>query len=345
MNDIVQAARREQLTSLLAALHLGSALLYIPRHVLIEVERDLAEYALKPRKPVDPECAMNWWRDSYAPCIRVVDVPDDWGTGDPRVEAVGNRHDPDAPPEKFSDTPTARLALALAECLVICRDDDLTDYSFGRHEHLELLHAAANEGEKQYVDMMAGLPLIIGGSLVKVGADGFRRLSPLAQICTAMGTGALGYLWQRNGRARRQIKRVDAAFGDLLQIIGPPIMQIQARLDENQAVWQRHLVRRDRPASVSEQVARILAYAPNIGMLAAEIAKELQAPGSLTARTTAVRAALRESNAFTQVSHSRWRLGEPVIENRLTLKPQLMADWVNRAHEGAAVHQSDKRAR
>ncbi|GLX93546.1 hypothetical protein Hesp01_14960 [Herbidospora sp. NBRC 101105] len=345
MNDIVQAARREKLTSLLAALHLESALLYIPRHVLIEVERDLAEYALKPRKPVNPESAMKWWRDSYAPYMRVVDVPDDWGADDPRVEAVGNRHDPNAPPEKFSDAPTARLALALAECFVICRDDDLTDYSFGRHEHLELLHAAANEGEKQYVDMMAGLPLIIGGSLAKVGVDGFRRLSPVAQICTAIGAGALAYLWQRNGRARRQIKRVGTEFSGLLQTVGPPLMQIQARLAENQAVWERHSVRRDGPASVSEQAARILAYAPHSGMLAVEIAKELQAPGSLAARTTAVRATLEKSGAFTQVSRGRWQLGEPVIENRPTLKPQLMADWVKRAHEEVALHQSEKKTR
>jgi hypothetical protein len=70
MIDVVQATRRGQLTSLLAAIHHDAALLYVARHVLIEVERDLPLYAQRPKRPVDPDAAMKTWRTLYAPYIR-----------------------------------------------------------------------------------------------------------------------------------------------------------------------------------------------------------------------------------------------------------------------------------
>ncbi|MEW1584634.1 hypothetical protein AB0283_04190 [Micromonospora vinacea] len=324
MNDVVQAARRQRLTSLVAALHLDSVLLYIPRHVLIELERDLPAYAQKLKRPVDPAVAESCWRNWYAPCIRVVDVPLEWGAGDERVKAVTERHEPDAP--------TARLAVALADCYVITRDGDLTKNQFGVHEHLPLLHAAGNQGEKNYVDQMAGLPVALGAALLQGSAKGFHRLPLAVQASLGLAAAAAVYRWQRSGRARQDLHRLARAAGVALETIGPPLQQLSERLRDSEEVWQEHLFTACEPRSITEQVARILAFAPDEGMLARDIADELDIPGSVKARTTAVRASLENSEAFTEVTPWRWRLGEPVINQPAGLPTEMLADWIARAH-------------
>lgn len=205
MNDVVQTTRRGYLTKLPAALHHDSVLLYIPRHVLIELERDLLEYARRTKHPVEPADAVKSWQSLYAPCIRVVDVPDSWGTDDPGVQALLARHSQDAP--------SARLAVALAECYVLSRDGDLTDNDFGRHEHLDLLLAAANEAEKNYLDHAVGVPVAITQAVVEAGIQGFRRLHPLVQVAGVIAAGVLVYYCQRDGRALRHLKRVGSVIG------------------------------------------------------------------------------------------------------------------------------------
>jgi hypothetical protein len=334
MTDVVQATRRGQTTSFLAALTFGSVLLYLPRHVLIEVERNLPKYARRRTTPVDPDLAMQYWQTLYAPHARVVDVPDSWGADDPRVEAVAGRHRLDAPVDKFSDAPTARLALALADCYVISRDRDLTDHSFGHLEHLDLMHAAANEGEMQYVGQMAGIPFVFGGLLVQAASQGFRRLPFAGQVLVLAAAGALGYAWQREGRAVRHIQQLGSVAGDVVKIIAPPLGQLHARMTVSAPVWTRHVVQRRTPATVSEQAARILACSPEIGMLAGEIAEELDVPGSLKSRTVKVRAALQECEAFRPVSRGRWRLGEPATVGRGTFDPEMLMEWMRRTHAG-----------
>lgn len=79
MSDVVSATRNGRLTSLLAALHHDAALLYVSRHVLNEIARELPKVAQRVKHAVDPELAVHYWRTLYAPCVRVVDVPDSWG--------------------------------------------------------------------------------------------------------------------------------------------------------------------------------------------------------------------------------------------------------------------------
>ena len=80
----------------------GGAVLIVPRHVVAEVERDLPRRATATD---DVELAYRRLRTLYLPRARIVDVPADWGDGDPRVEALAARHP--------TDLPTARLDVAL----------------------------------------------------------------------------------------------------------------------------------------------------------------------------------------------------------------------------------------
>jgi hypothetical protein len=59
MGEVVQSTRRGYLTSLMVALYHDSVRLFIARHVLDEVERDLPGYAAGLR--VDPKLAMTRW--------------------------------------------------------------------------------------------------------------------------------------------------------------------------------------------------------------------------------------------------------------------------------------------
>lgn len=329
MNDVVWAARSGRLSSLLAALHHDAALMYIPRHVLVEVERDLPVYAQKVKRPVNPDLAVSWWRRLYAPCIRVVDVPPSWGIDDPNVQAVTDRHAP--------DRPTAQLALALFPCYILAKDNDLTDNDFGRHDHLPLLLAAANEGELSYTNKAMTAPVVVGGLLLEGAVYGFRRLPALARIGLVVATGLLVNRWHHDGRLAGGLRQAFRAIGTVASVVAPLLQQIHQRIADNEAVWSEHLPRLTRAASVSEQVARILAYAPEQGMLASDVARELNVPGSVKAHRTVVRHVLCDCPAFTEVSRGRFRLGQPAGDLQRSLPPTLSLDWMRRAHRSLSV--------
>jgi hypothetical protein len=60
MNEAVQGARNGWLTSLVVALHRSSVHMFFLRHVVKEVERNLADYAAD--RGVNGEIAMSRWR-------------------------------------------------------------------------------------------------------------------------------------------------------------------------------------------------------------------------------------------------------------------------------------------
>lgn len=233
MNDVVQAARRGHATSLMAAMCFGTALLYIPRHVLVEVQRDLPIYCQRPKHAVDRDAAMKMWQMAYAPFIRVVDVPSSWGSGDARVQAVAARHD--------TDLPTAQLAVALADSYMLARDGDLTEH-FGKHEHLELLHAAANRGEMVHLRQAGSLPVVLAKAVAYEAYKLVRRMPTVAQLGVVMAASTLGLLWQQSGRAAKDLERIGSVAGRVVQKVGPPLAQLQERLLAGEAVWAEHVV-------------------------------------------------------------------------------------------------------
>jgi hypothetical protein len=335
MNDVVWATRNGKLTSLLAALHHDAALLYIPRHVLIEIERDLPVYARRVRQPVDPDLAVSRWRTLYAPCIRVVDVPTSWGADDRNVQAVADRHP--------ADVPTARLAFALFPSYVLAKDNDLTDNFFGKHDHLPLLLAAANEGEVNYVNQAATVPVVVGELLVEGAVRGFRRLPAIVQIGLVVACGFLAYQWHQDGRLAARRRQVFSVVTDLANMVAPLLQQMYQRMYDNEAVWAEHLPRPSSNAGLSEQIARVLAFAPDHGMLAGEVARQLDMAGSIKNRTVAVRDALNDCEAFTQVSRGRWRLGHPSSNLPRRLPPALTMEWLQRAHRSPSGPASSRR--
>ena len=123
---------------MMVALYQDTVRLFVARHVLDEVERDLPDYAASVR--VDPELAVTQWRQRYKPFIRVVDVPAPWGEGSPYVQAVFAQHAVDAP--------TPRLATALADSYVLAEDPDLTDHGFGSRKSLPLRRQTMAEAHR-----------------------------------------------------------------------------------------------------------------------------------------------------------------------------------------------------
>src|SRR5215469_5306833 len=94
MGEVLQSSRRPdgsaggRVTSLLWALHRRKAVLYLPRHIVEEVERDL------PRRAVtgdDLDLAYHRLRTLYLSRARIIDVPPDWALNDPRVQALARR--------------------------------------------------------------------------------------------------------------------------------------------------------------------------------------------------------------------------------------------------------------
>src|SRR5215469_1676754 len=81
MGEVLQSSRRPdgspggKITSLLWALHHGGAVLYLPPHIVEEVERDLPRRA---RPGDDIDLAYRRLRTLYLSRARIIDVPSGW---------------------------------------------------------------------------------------------------------------------------------------------------------------------------------------------------------------------------------------------------------------------------
>jgi hypothetical protein len=240
------------------------------------------------------------------------------------VQAVVKRHS--------NDVALARLAVALADCWVLAEDADLTENGFGHYDRLPMLLAAANEGELNYVQSAAAIPLVLGEVLISGVVHGFSRLPWYAQTGIVVASGFLVYQWHHSGRLGAGLKQVFTTITDLAELAAPPLELIFTRLADGQEIWhERRLTRASEP-DFSERVARILAFAPEEGLLAGEVARELEGPGSLKDRTRLVRQILNKHDAFVEVRRGRWRLGRAVSDQPATLPPNLVLDWLQRAH-------------
>ena len=321
MNEVVQGVRNGKLTSLLAALFHDSARLYIARHVLVEMERDLPDFAAG--RGVDPTVAVAHWHGRYLPYLNVVDVPSAWGKNDTRVAAVADRH--------LTDLPTAHLAVALAPCHGLIEDPDLTENGFGNANWLPVTHASANHAEMEFIASALGIPTVLSAELVKAAARALGRLPDWAHlVLTVAGTASLYWL-QNDDRAKQSLRRVQAAVRNIVDFCAPIATQLLVRDDQARETWHNNVVYPSDNRSLSEQLARLLALADQ-PMTASELAKMVNTPGSLRDRGTAIRAQLREHSAFTEVSRGRWRFGEPASRADALIHPLEVGTWIRRAH-------------
>jgi hypothetical protein len=322
MNELVQATRNGHATSLLAAICHDAVRVYITRDVLIEIERDLPDYAVDRR--VDPQAVMAAWGLLYRPLIIVVDVPDTWADGSPAVRSVLARHPVDAP--------TARLAATLAPCHVLTEDPDLTDYGFGDRDWLPLAHAFANQAELELVGSVVAVPTVIVAGLGTEFTRAAMRLPALWRYLLVTGLLGIAYLWQQDGRARRHLEKAGAVASRIGKVAGPTLVELMTRHGEAVNARRDRLVAPDHDRRLPEQIARHLAFAPLDGLLASDIAREVDHDGNLKDRTTAVRAVLQGSDAYVEVTRGRWRLGVPPSSDASTLTPDEVGQWIARAH-------------
>lgn len=322
LNEVVQFTRNRKLTSLLASLEQGTVLLYVPRHVLGEMEVNLAVYAAD--RGVDPDAAVRHWREFYLPRIRVVDVPDTWGAGDERVRAVMERH--------LADAPTARLMAAMAPCHGFIEDGDLTSNGFGNANWLPIAHASANLAQMELFAEVPRAPAVLGWELIKAASCGFARLPPQAQLAISLVAGVLAARWRQSDRATQQLDRLRQAIGKVNAVAMPIIVRLVKWHEDAQRTWRLHQIAAAEHRSIDEQIARILALGPGQGMLAVDVARQLRTDDNLKNRTAMVRDLLQKSTTFTEVTRGRWRLGERASEPRAALPADLVQDWMWRAH-------------
>ena len=322
MNELVQATRNGRATSLLAAMCHDAVRIFIARDVLIEVERDLPDYAADRR--LDPHAVMAAWNRLYKPLITVVDGPGAWADDSPAVQSVLARHPVDAP--------TARLAATLAPCHVLTEDPDLTDYGLGDRDWLPLAHAFANQAELELVSSAVAVPTVIVAGLGTELSRAAMRLPAVWRYLLAAGLLGVAYLWQIDGRARRQLEKAGAVALRVGKVVGPPLLELTERHGEAMNIRRDRLVVPDHVRRLPEQIARQLALAPSHGMLAADVAREVDHDGNLKERTAAVRAVLQSSDACVQVTRGRWRLGNPPSIDASTLTPDDVLQWLARAH-------------
>jgi hypothetical protein len=335
MNEVVQATRSGRATSLLVAMCQDTVRVHIARHVLIEVERDLPGFARG--RGLDPHLVMASWNRLYKPLIVVVDVPDTWADDNQAVQSVVNRHPVDAP--------TARLAAALAPCYALIEDPDLTDYGLGDRNWLPLTHAFANQAEVELVGSMVAIPASV---MVAMGTDLGRaaiRLPVALRCLVVAGLLGVAYLWQKDGRARRHMQKSGEAASRVAKVAGPPLLELLERHGESMTTQQDRLVPADEIRGLAEQIARELALAPDHGLLAVDIARVVDFPGNLKARTSAVRTLLEGSNAYNQVARGRWLLGSRTRAITSTLTPDDIAQWLARAHRATLPQPSREVAR
>lgn len=314
-----------RITSLLWALHHRGAVLYLPRHIVDEVERDLPRRA---RPGDDIELAYHRLRTLYLPRARIIDVPAGWALDDPRVQAVAGRHP--------ADLPAAQLAVTIGGCFLLSEDRDLCDIPhLGFSAWLKVTHAAANETEVEAIYVTASIPLDVaqataGAAYRRIAATSTGTKWALGGIAAI--TVAAGIWWARSGRAGKFWERTLPVLKELGRAYGPPLMETIERHNLGQVVMGRAVVPRATSQTLGERIARVLAYTHD-PLLAVDIARELESPGNLRDRTHLVRAELQSCEAFTEVTRGRWELGKPSGYEPAQLSPVEKMDYIDRLHK------------
>jgi hypothetical protein len=331
MGEVLQSSRRPdgspggRITSLLWALHHRKAVLYLPRHVVEEVERDLPRRA---RPTDDIDLAYRRLKTLYLSRARIIDVPPGWALNDPRVQALAGRHP--------ADLPAAQLAVTIGGCFLLSEDRDLTDIpQLGFSAWLGITHASANETEVEAIYVTASIPLNIveetaGAAYRRIAAASTGTRWALAGLAAIIVIG--GIWWVKSGRAGKFFDSARPVLRELGQTYGPPLMETLERHTQGQVAFARAVVPRAATQTLGERIARVLAYAHE-SLLAEDIARELEAPGNLRDRTRLIRAELQACQAFTQVSRGRWELGRPSGYVPARLPMHEMLDYQYRVHK------------
>src|SRR5262249_19422592 len=243
MREVLQSSRRPdgspggRITSLLWAIHHGGAVLYLPWHIVEEVERDLPRVA---RKTDDLDLAYRRLRGPYLSRARTVDVPEGWALDDPRVQALAGRH--------RTDLPAAQLAVTIASCFLLSEDKDLCDIpQLGFSAWLKLTHAAANQTEVDAIFVTARIPVkfaeeTAGAAYRRIATASTGAKWALAGLAAIIVIGAIW--WVKSGRAGRFFEHAKPVIKELGRTYGPPLLETMERHNVGQVVIAQAVVPR-----------------------------------------------------------------------------------------------------
>lgn len=296
LNEVAQAMRRPYPTALQVALHTGTLRLFIPPHVLVEMERHLAARSDSDGDTADP---LVFWRDHYLPWTFVVDVPVSWASGHQGASAVAARHN--------IDSPTARLSAVLG-CPVFAEDRDLVDHGFGHPDWLSLTLYASNEAFADLTQRIASVPTAV---LIEGMASLCRtvlRAPRWVQAAMLAAIAGAAYRTSNSPRARERLRAAVVAANSAVDALGPPLLQMGDWRRHGQRTWGERCVVPGGTNSLDEELAWLLASAPG-PLLAGDLARALAGREPLSSITRAIRDALSTNPAFHQVSRGRWQLG------------------------------------
>jgi len=308
-------------TSLLWALHMEGAKLYLPREIVDEVTNRLHR-----RAGPNTELALSRFTRFYLPHAIIVDeVPATWGQHDERVQALALR-DP-------TDLPSARLSVAIGAFL-LAEDPDLVDLGLGTKSWLVIAHAAANSAEYTFVAAGAAVPSVLTFQLARSALGGFVKAPPFLQFVIGVGLAYGIYRARESSQVRKAAKRFGSNLVEAVDRYGPSIAEVMSRHSQAQALFTARVTARGSQATLGELVAEILARraSHDAPLLAEDIARELSGL-TLRERTQLVRRELlAHPNTFTQVTRGRFALGRPHSADLSMLPPEEIADFLRRSH-------------
>jgi hypothetical protein len=322
MGEIVRSCRDGgTTTSMLWALHMQGARLYLPRAIVEEVTARLHR-----RAGPDTELALDRFARLYLPHAIIVDeVPTSWGQHDKRVQALALR-DP-------SDLPSARLSVAIGAFL-LSEDPDLVDLGLGTNTWLAIAHAASNSAEYNFVTTGALVPSALTYDIAKAAVKGFAKAPLALQLVILTGLAYGIYRAAQSPRLREAAGRLAPKVTEVTNRYVPPIVEIMSRHIQAQELLCTRDDEGGEPA-LGELVARILARSGrhDAPLRAEDIARELSGL-TLRERTQLIRAELlAHPNTFTQVSRGRFALGRPCRAGAAMLPPEEIADFLRRSHK------------
>jgi hypothetical protein len=138
--------------------------------------------------------------------------------------------------------------------------------------------------------------------------------------------------WVRSGKAGVLVERARPVLRQAGEIYGPPLAETLTRYEAGRRVLAQAAVPPAVTTTMAERIARKLVFQRS-PVLADDIARELDAPGSLRDRTRLVRAELRGCGAFVEVTRGRWMLGRPSGYQAAPLPLIEVLEYQDRVHK------------
>jgi hypothetical protein len=287
--DCAHVIRSGKTSFLLASGELPIAHLFATERVREEVEKYLSGHA--ERQGLDPQEAMEVWRERYLAVIRFVGVEGE--ARDARVAALVDRD--------VTDKPTGLLAELLAPCLTFSRDKDLLDTGIAQREWVGLSSAGHDVAQLQAIYTGGAFGTLLVGVTGWEAGSAVAAAAKAAPLPTLVVGGAAAWLlwrlWWNTERGVRQRAEARSLIGHAARGIGAA----WERADEAERLLEAAAFVPDGEPTLLARVARTVAVAP-MPLRAAEVGQRL-------GLSTQKAAALLRAAIFVRTEESSYLLG------------------------------------